>query len=133
VFGGVRARGAELDGGAEVVGEGGVGAVELRQGVSHPHCRCLRQQSARFILPAEDPLRALRSGGRTVAYAGVVANLTGNSAMSVPLSWNGAGLPIGVHFLGRYGDEATLLRLAGQLESARVWAQLAPRAGLTDR
>ena len=39
----------------------------------------------------------------------VVANITGNPAMSVPLWWNAAGLPVGVHFLGRFGDEATLL------------------------
>lgn len=53
--------------------------------------------------------------------------------VSVPLYWNEAGLPIGVHFLGRYGDEATLLRLAGQLESACLWAQRRPGAGLTVR
>ncbi len=74
----------------------------------------------------EEPFRALENGGRTVAYAGVVANITGNPAMSVPLWWNADGLPIGVHFLGRYGDEATLFRLAGQLETARPWSSVAP-------
>jgi len=66
-------------------------------------------------------MRALERGGTTVAYSGIIANLTGNPAMSVPLCWNADDLPVGMHFLAPYGDEATLFRLAGQLEQARPW------------
>lgn len=53
-------------------------------------------------------------------------NATGQPAMSVPLYWNDQGLPIGMHFVGRYGDEATLFRLAGQLERAQPWFDRVP-------
>jgi len=48
-------------------------------------------------------------------------NATGQPAMSVPVYWNDEGLPIGMHFVGRYGDEGTLFRLASQLEQATPW------------
>ena len=53
-------------------------------------------------------------------------NASGQPAMSVPLWWSDAGLPLGMHFIGRLGDEATLFRLAGQLEQAQPWFDKAP-------
>jgi len=55
-----------------------------------------------------------------------IANATGQPAMSVPLYWNGEGLPIGTHWMARFGDEATLLRLAAQLEAAHPWTRRPP-------
>ena len=56
----------------------------------------------------------------------LIANITGQPAISVPLYWSTDGLPCGVHFLGRYGDEARLLRIAGQLERAQPWFDKRP-------
>jgi amidase len=55
-----------------------------------------------------------------------IFNATGQPAMSVPLYWNGQGLPIGTQIVGRFGDEASLFRVAGQLERARPWFDRRP-------
>jgi amidase len=68
-----------------------------------------------------DTTRPLRRMGEFSPFTHI-ANLTGHPAMSVPLYRNEAGLPIGTHFLARFGDEATLFRLAGQLERAQGWS-----------
>jgi amidase len=74
----------------------------------------------------DEPFRGLARGGETVRYAGVIANITGGPAMSVPLWWNADDLPMGAHFLATPGAEATLFRLASQLETARPWSDRWP-------
>jgi amidase len=53
-------------------------------------------------------------------------NMSGQPSMSVPLAWNAAGLPLGMMFSARFGDEAGLFRLAAQLEQARPWKHKLP-------
>jgi amidase/6-aminohexanoate-cyclic-dimer hydrolase len=53
-------------------------------------------------------------------------NMSGQPSMSMPLAWNTAGLPVGMMFTARFGDEATLFRLAAQLEQERPWRQKLP-------
>jgi amidase len=79
-----------------------------------------------YFAPApENPMQGWFRSGDFSAFT-TICNLTGQPAMSVPLFWNSDGLPIGTHFVGRFGDEATLFRLAAQLEEARPWAGRRP-------
>jgi amidase len=64
-----------------------------------------------------------KSFGAQIDYVPFTAmqNATGQPAINVPLYWNKEGLPIGTQFVGRFGDEETLLKLAAQLEKAAPW------------
>ena len=62
---------------------------------------------------------------RTVGFTSTF-NASGNPAASVPLYWNETGLPVGTQFVAPYADEATLFRLAAQLEQAQPWANRRP-------
>jgi amidase len=53
-------------------------------------------------------------------------NVSGQPSMSVPLAWSASGLPIGMMFTARFADEATLFRLAGQLETEAPWKHRRP-------
>jgi amidase len=78
-----------------------------------------------FDPTADDPVQGLRRSAAFVPFTPLV-NVTGQPAMSTPLHWNAQGLPIGTHWVGGFGDEATLFRLAAQLEAARPWANRRP-------
>ncbi|PVE21047.1 amidase [Microvirga sp. KLBC 81] len=60
-----------------------------------------------------------------------VFNVTGHPSVSLPLAQSADGLPIGIQIVGRFGDEATLVRIARDLEEAMPWSHRRPplRAG----
>ncbi|QSQ23040.1 amidase [Pyxidicoccus parkwayensis] len=78
-----------------------------------------------FAAPPDEPLAPLFRAAAFTPYC-PMANMTGCPAMSVPMHWSPEGLPVGVQFIGRFGDEATLFRLAAQLESAHPWTHRRP-------
>jgi amidase len=73
----------------------------------------------------ENPLAGALRGGMVAAFTPVF-NTTGQPAISLPLHWNDAGLPIGVQLVAAPGREDVLIRIASQLEQGRPWADMRP-------
>ena len=71
------------------------------------------------------PMDPMRVAGDFVAFT-TAYNVTGQPAISLPLHWTPDGLPVGVQLVGRYADEATILRLAAQLEAEAPWRHRRP-------
>jgi amidase len=78
-----------------------------------------------FAPTEEDPRKWARMSRAYLALTSPY-NMTGQPAMSVPLHWSDQGLPIGVQFAARFGEEGVLFALAAQLERARPWAGKRP-------
>jgi len=75
-----------------------------------------------FDMEERDPQKSFAPLIEYVPFT-AMQNVTGEPAINLPLHWNGEGLPVGVQFVGRFGDELGLLRLAAQIEQAAPWAQ----------
>jgi amidase/6-aminohexanoate-cyclic-dimer hydrolase len=82
----------------------------------------------RFNHQTEDYLDFRLGPGRCFDYSPYTAafNATGQPAMSVPLAWSHNGLPIGIHFAARFGEDELLMSLAADLERARPWFDRRP-------
>lgn len=72
-----------------------------------------------------DPVELRRRSAKFNPY-NYIANATGQPAISLPLHWSADGLPVGILFTARDGEEGTLLRLAAQLEQAKPWSLRRP-------
>jgi amidase len=78
-----------------------------------------------FDSPPDNPLHGIFRAASLVPFTPPF-NVTGQPAISLPLHWNDAGLPIGVQLVAAYGREDVLIRVAAQLEAAQPWGDRRP-------
>jgi len=80
------------------------------------------------LIDTNDP-KATLGDPRIVGFAHCngLYNVSGQPAISLPLQVSSSGLPIGMMFGGRSGEEALLLQLAAQLEVAQPWSGRRPK------
>ena len=90
-----------------------------------PYAEFMPPPHGTFELPPDNPLLGIEHNARIVLYT-VIFNFTGQPAISLPLYWNQANIPIGTQLAARYGREDVLIRVASQLEAARPWADRRP-------
>ncbi len=84
------------------------------------------QPNGWFDFDPDNPRQATQRIGDVPKFT-AIANMTGQPAISLPLHWTPDGLPVGVQLVGRYADEATILRLAAQLEADAPWRHRVPQ------
>lgn len=110
--------------GLQQVARASIGATAAFDAVLTP---TLAQPPARIgeLRDDADPAADFAAQKRFTPFTAVY-NMTGQPAVSVPLHWSAAGLPIGVMLVGRPADETTLLSLSAQLEAARPWRDRHP-------
>ncbi|HME17278.1 MAG TPA: amidase [Mycobacterium sp.] len=76
----------------------------------------------------DNPLEAMERAFQFIPFTPAF-NMSGQPAINVPVEWTDTGLPVGVQLVAAYGREDVLLRVAGQLETAKPWAHRTPDVG----
>ena len=78
-----------------------------------------------LVAPPDNPARGWERLLEMIQFTPAY-NITGQPGISLPLHWNGAGLPIGLQLVAAFGREDLLIRMAAQLEQAQPWKDRYP-------
>jgi amidase len=122
-----------LDGGRSVSGQDIYGALEAYNILRHSIYEFFNSWDVLLtptitMLPEVMPVEndTYFSWGRYCQFL-LPPSVSGNPCISLPLGMSKSGLPIGVQLVTRFGDEATLFRVAGALEEAMPWRDRVPQ------